>query len=488
MRIRLTEIFDSLTSAELIKVLSITEAVEILIPDEAYRIVNSYIDVSQSLLEISWIAESIAHNSTFISGEWVERDNWFRDFSVKFKAVNVDALADFLLRYSRFFSKVAFQEEKESEWYFEQITNYELNLDSFKPYFHDLLDNYYVNLIGGAYYEMAENHFGKKKEFYKEEYKKYPERKYQFWKSSFSLKYGADLYMTLDPGPWVIAADLNINDVVRAYFGEEKRNWQFEAADITDHKGRCVAFNKQNAIWFDDIKELIKAKKLVPKSAPESSILRPVRNPGENKYFISEFGDLLVVQDSFFSYIFFQTEAVLKHEEIIELKDEVNLRLLKMEKLIGIEDTETIDWTRINDDLFEELCYDIIYDNPKFDHSTIRKMGKSRSRDGGRDIEVYTYPDTTKGKAAELYIFQCKFLKIKSSLTGSKMSGLANTIIQYGAKGYGVFTTGVIDSTLYDLLNGVQINANVSTKENWSIYEIERYLVRNKPLMKKYFS
>jgi hypothetical protein len=488
MRIRITELFDSFTSAELATTLANADTVEILIPDEAYNVVSSYIDVTQSLLEISWLVESIATDSQIIKGVWVERQTWFRDFSITLKPFNTDKLADFILRYSKFFSEENETDEADEKWRYEQLSDYEENLYSFKPYFHDLLDSYYSNLIGGAYYEMAENSPGKKKNFYKKEYEQYPERKHNFWKSPFSLKYGATIYMTLDPGPWVFSVDLDVNNVIKSYFGEEERSWQFEAARMVDYKGRYIAFNSQNAIWFDGIKELAKAKRLIPKVAPDGSwIRRPVRNVGENKFFISDFGDLFIVQDELFNYVFFQTEAGLKYEEIIELRNDIDSKLLSAEKLIGIEDTETIDWSRINDDTFEELCYDIIYNNPRFDRSTIRKMGKSRSRDGGRDIEVYTYADNPKEKAAELYIFQCKFLRRKTSLTGSKMPGLANTLMQYGAKGYGVFTTGVIDSTLYDLLSGIQSNMNVSTKENWSIYEIERYLTRNKPLMKKFF-
>jgi len=113
-------------------------------------------------------------------------------------------------------------------------------------------------------------------------------------------------------------------------------------------------------------------------------------------------------------------------------------------------------------------------------------MGKSKSRDGGRDILIKTKKTPTKEQ--ELFIFQCKFYNDKTSLSGSKLQNAANIIMQYGAKGYGVFTTTVIDSTLYDMLDGFKRYQEIDVSFCWSKYELERYLNRYQFLKDKYFN
>lgn len=59
--------------------------------------------------------------------------------------------------------------------------------------------------------------------------------------------------------------------------------------------------------------------------------------------------------------------------------------------------------------------------------------------------------------------------------------------MQFGAKGYGVFTTTVIDSTLYDMLDGFTSSMKIDTSFNWSKYELERHLNKNMMIKDKYF-
>jgi hypothetical protein len=78
-------------------------------------------------------------------------------------------------------------------------------------------------------------------------------------------------------------------------------------------------------------------------------------------------------------------------------------------------------------------------------------MGKSRSRDGGRDIVFHT--TGRAGQPPVKWIVQCKLIRDGSSLAGSKVQ-VADPVDQYGAGGFCVMTSGVIDSTLYDKLEG----------------------------------
>jgi len=131
------------------------------------------------------------------------------------------------------------------------------------------------------------------------------------------------------------------------------------------------------------------------------------------------------------------------------------------------------------------VCFDVIYHNPKFDNSTIRKMGKTRSRDGGRDIVVHTH--SRPGKTAKKYIFQCKYQQSGTSLPGSKVQDISDTIIQYGAAGYGIMTNVVIDSTLYDKLDGISKTLTVQV-EDYSVYKLERILACYPQIKRRHFS
>ena len=144
----------------------------------------------------------------------------------------------------------------------------------------------------------------------------------------------------------------------------------------------------------------------------------------------------------------------------------------------------SLNWDLLDDECFEQLCYDIIYQNSKYDNTTIRKMGSSRSRDGGRDIVVYT-------KALHInkprkYIFQCKLIKSSRSLNTSNIGSISDVIDQYGAEGYGVMCNSVIDSSLFDRLDGISENRGIDV-ETWSSLEVERFIARRPHLKSRHF-
>ena len=112
-------------------------------------------------------------------------------------------------------------------------------------------------------------------------------------------------------------------------------------------------------------------------------------------------------------------------------------------------------------------------------------MGKSRSRDGGRDITFNT--PTRAGKSSVKWIVQCKLIKDGSSLTKKKLIDVSDTVAQYGAGGFCVMTSGVIDSALHDKLEAIADNTSIEIDE-WSRLEIERFLAKHPEIKYRYFS
>jgi hypothetical protein len=138
-------------------------------------------------------------------------------------------------------------------------------------------------------------------------------------------------------------------------------------------------------------------------------------------------------------------------------------------------------WDDINDEQFEQLCYDIIKE--KHQPNEIHKMGKSRSRDGGRDIEFYK---STSINNQVKWIVQCKLIKNEKSLSGKSISDIPYMLGRYNARGFCVMTSGVIDSTLHEKLE-YEKNTNGFDIEKWSYLEIERFLAEHPEIRERYF-
>jgi len=287
---------------------------------------------------------------------------------------------------------------------------------------------------------------------------------------------------------------------------------EIEDAERVDYNGQTILLTNNVAVYFKQIEQLQNAIECSQRALTriflkddnhstteeqhinlfgETLTKRTRRKRGKHpldtallSFKVSEFGDLIIANYQGFDHVFFGNHD-LTFEEIKELNNHLYPAFAKTQNLITNSISNNCDWLELNDDSFEELCYDILYCHPKFDSTSIQKMGKSKSRDGGRDILIKSKRTPTTEQ--ELYIFQCKFLSESTSLSASKIPNAGNVIMQYGAKGYGVFTTTVIDSTLYDMLDGFKRNLDIDTSNNWSKYELERHLNRHQMIKSKYF-
>jgi hypothetical protein len=141
------------------------------------------------------------------------------------------------------------------------------------------------------------------------------------------------------------------------------------------------------------------------------------------------------------------------------------------------------EWERLDDESFERLCCDVLAATEEFDYRTIKKMGKSRSRDGGRDIEATSRPRA--GVSARKWIYQCKALAPNLSLSGSRVS-MADVIDQYGADGFGVMTSGVIDATLWDKLKAISERRGIE-HDAWDQLRLEHFLAVRREIRERYF-
>lgn len=481
MKLRYDKIYDDIASEEeLVNIFKSNERITLEIPFDSINIANSNLDIMQDYLDVSYLSENIAKHSKIIDYGSATRDTYYLSFIISFQPQNITELTDFIYSNSKSYSKKTELNTDEIFDYQENISAYESQLEEFEFYFPDLIDNFYANLVNAGYFQIAADYHEDEEKYLEEEFRKYPERRFGFWKSAASQKLKAEIFVSSDS--WIIPAKYDIQKILTEYSGVE-RKFEINAAEKFEYKGKTLFSNQYCAVWNTVKSELSKARNCANHSLQEHIELK---TKDRTTYLLSEFGDVLIVKDSFFYHVFYLNNAKLNFNELNSIRNDFNPTLENVSSILGLSESVELDWSSFDDEKFEQLCYDILYIHPKFDNSTIRKMGKSRSRDGGRDITVWTRSIT--GKEAELFIFQCKFYKPNSSLSASKIGDAGNTIMQYGAKGYGVFTTGVIDATLYDMLDGFAANYNISTRENWSVFEIERFIIRNKLLINKYFN
>lgn len=491
---------------------------EISFPLSSIGSSNSRIDIINDYSEVSYCSEKIAQFVEILESGLVTRDKYYTDFKIKCKAIDIENLYKELYYISEIKSDGTDNfDDIDKITFWDNISDYEESYKKRIFIFPELINNYWANLINGAYWEIASEYYESENEFFNKTYRKYPEHRFGFWKSPISTMFNETIYFSTEN--WIIPPNTNLIQALKIYSGLN-RDLIIEEADSVLYNDSTILISNSNAVYFNQKPQLInsiKCTELVLNKIHnktkiskiefeeinsiqttlfgEKSTFKKIRKRinynddihiDETKliFKISEFGDLIIVEYNEYSYIFFSNNT-LNFEELKGLNSFLFPAYAKTQNLIDISISENCNWSEIDDDTFEELCYDILYGHPHFESSTIQKMGKSRSRDGGRDIAIKTKKTPTNEQ--ELFIFQCKYFSEKTSLSASKISNAGNVIMQYGAKGYGVFTTTVIDSTLYDMLDGFNRNLNIDTSFCWSKYELERYLNRHQLIKNKYF-
>ena len=482
-----------------------------------------YSDLAQYYLEAAYIGQNLIKYSKRLDYDL----NWDLGYhpvaQLSILPKSLKELSSLIFYYGKVYSG---EYEEESEDFMDSYFDYRENLEGIKHAFPELVDDYYANYINGEYYEYSPTD---DIDFFNSEFKNFPERKFGFWKCAFSDVIGEDFFVSTDS--WIIPKNSNFQKILKEYSGIKKINFlkadffalgnisylisnglithfplssllmaKHCAHEILDNSWYKEDFFSTGAEWmrrfmtFDrNLAQLTtskenyrgypedKSEELINAEDKNENLLAP---PPVMCFYLSEYGDHILVKDSLCSYLFFGTDS-LAQAELITLGNRLSELFQTTANLAGIHIEVKCPWELLDDESFEGLCYDIIYYNPKFDNSTIRKMGKSRSRDGGRDIVVFTH--SRPGVQSKKYIFQCKYLKPESSLTASKVIDISDTVSQYGATGYGIMSNVVLDATLFDKLDRLNENLKIEI-EDYSVYKLERILACYPQLKKRHFN
>jgi hypothetical protein len=351
------------------------------------------------------------------------------------------------------------------------INEFEENVEQITFKFWNEIEDYYANYVNQGIYELA-SEFAENDDDdeYLPCFKNNPEWQYGFWKNHLPRVPKESVYFS--SFCWIIKDDVNVDFILSKYSGINE--FVFDNATIIDK----LLINDFAAIDVNSFDSFNKAITCIDKLQGHHS---------DNYTFqISRNIDIVKINYSGYFIIYFDFKS-LREDAIRALYNKTAILKEKLSNLLGISNDISPNWALLTDESFEELCYDIICNDIRFDNTTIRKMGKSKSRDGGRDIVVWTKPQI--GESPKKYIIQCKLTQLPS-LTKSKMNNASNVIIEYNADGYMIMTNAVIDSALYDMLDGFARHEKmqVKTKEQYDKFRLEKYLYGHPELEQKYFS
>ncbi|MGO7274695.1 hypothetical protein ACCT18_05275 [Rhizobium ruizarguesonis] len=480
----------------------------VYIPLDSFGVTNSHIDICDDLLEAIWSAERLAANA---SEAFVLRDYQADTHKTRFKLLLHGiseglpaAIRECAILYNRY-DETDSDADKAYSQVRDTVLEFEDELDSFTARLPEIVDDFFANLVGGAYYQMRYD----APDRYEAEMAKYPERRVGYWRSPYSQRLGATCYAS--PDGWLLDKSVEL-DQFFAVTGQKFKQSELVAGNVLTVNSRsyvltegmaayfpmahyfksriCASFARldDDEHWPPDTFEWADAsfsysphREYLGQSAPECMRAPPPRVEG---CLIDTSGRLIIVDDGHFRHLLYDTKA-LNLDEIKSLFSAIGKVTGSLGEIIGLADNPSCEWGSLSDEQFEQLCYDVIYNHPLFNAETIRKYGKSRSRDGGRDIEVYDIP-RIPGAQPRKWIFQCKLVTGAASLSATKLIDVGDMFDHYGVEGFGVMTSAPIDATLYDKLDAVCGKRKVQ-QMNFSVLELERELLTKPLIRQRYF-
>jgi hypothetical protein len=479
------------------------ERVTIYIPLPNFGSSNSHVDLCRDLMVASWALETLASCAQRIEIT-VGSGSFKPDITAVLHGPQPQlgaAVADCALWFTEDDVQAAQQDRVDDIC--RRIEEYEDGLHSYAPRVPEIVDWYFANLVGGANDEWR----SEAPEYYREQMIKFPERQVGYYRSAYSTLLGDECY-TSRKG-WLLPRTVDIDRFLTVtnqkyrlseFITGEALALDFQplvaAEGVVAHfpmqqflRSRiCAGFvasrDQDDCIgpfdWLDG------SSALIPRTAEAST-----SDAGEKGWalhgapcLIHPTGTLIIIRDGSFQHVLYDT-APSNLVAVKRLREHAAELTSTLSTAAGVSVSLACDWKSLSDEDFEQLCYDLIFLHPKYDAETIRKLGKSRSRDGGRDIEVFEI-SRWPGERPKKWIFQCKLVTSGASLGATKVLDVGDMLEQYGAHGFGVLTSTLIDATLYDKLDSICGGREIE-QSHMSVLELERALSRNQTVKNRFF-
>lgn len=479
------------------------DEITIIIPSYAIGHANEHLSICEDLLDISYVTEAMA--ACVSDPSLSMRRQSTSPYRTQFVFNGKDPGPDFLGQLRQSCMHFGGDDPEIAKLYSDYFQNYPETMKRYKDslderqfFFPALIDDYHANLINGAYYTYEQS------DWVQADLARYPERRFGFHKSAFSARLGADAFASIES--WIVSAKIDLGDFFRA-LNQDVAISQFHSAKLSMLNNVCIATAGDLHVHFP-LDGFLKARVCQSFLGDEDQVLRlgwqrplfsvtptmlsmreyePINQTvSGHACLVHESGELIILTDSEegWHHIFFESRAL----DMLETK-QLGLQVADLssgiDRALGVSGNHRSNWQSLDDEQFEALCYDLIYSHPGFDHETIRKMGHSRSRDGGRDIIVWTQPVAYR-EPSKKFVFQCKLITSKRSLGKRDVPDIGDMLEQYGAEGFGIMTSAAIDATLFDAADAICERRNIAQK-HFSSFEIERFLNQRPELRRKFF-
>lgn len=466
---------------------------------------QSYLDICGDLLDASWSIERMAAHAKSVKTDDVPGNyRCIRTALIGPRQGIFEAIAECALLFNDLEDSADDAALEQLQNLRQQIYDYEDGLETFVPQSPGIIDWYFAN-IHAANDELR----SEAPESWNSQMARFPERRLGFHRSAFSSALGGSCYAS--HSGWLVPLQAG-PDRFFVETGQKYRLEHFQPADFliingqafAHHDGLLVGFPSGHYFksqvcaglvtqndedverWSSDPFRALRsptAKTTTPVGASSGGGIESESALAEGCY-LHETGTLAFVNDGCFLHFLYDVRPV--QLQIAKELREASAQLTdELSTATGAVLSFKYDWTNLDDESFEELCYQLIFDNPKFNSDSIRKLGKSRSRDGGRDIVVYEAPLGLRVTPRK-WIFQCKLVTNGSSLGATRLTDIGDMLEQYGAQGFGVITSAQMDATLYDKLDAICLNRQVE-QYHFSVLELERALGRNRRIRQKFF-
>ena len=339
-------------------------------------------------------------------------------------------------------------------------SNFCAELYKYKTATPQAVESFYANYVTrGIYEEFVNDLKGIERAF-----EVHPEWRFSYWKSHKKGVVEGTLYYS--QYNWVIRST-ELEHIFSTIYGDVK----FHQTDIRDG----IAFNQYGAAIISNYPGETDAKVLMYALPGCKCALTGVKLSQNADVAVFDYGEYSVVSFDFLH----PTDSELKI-----LYAQLAAERESLSDLLDIRGQQTFDWGKIDDTQFEDLCREALDFDIRFKNARIEKMGKTRSRDGGRDFVIYTPADYNR--ESKKYIVQCKLIKNGKSLSKQRVHDILDVIGQYHADGYIIMTNEDIDATLYDYLNSIGGHADTSIRYDKT--KLERFLVRFEEVCIKYFN
>jgi len=483
--------FETLPPEEFIDLVDSYERVVINVSTPSSR---TMLDVAFCYLEASYVFEKLACSFSCSEFKGVSGG-----YEITIHNFDCTELSELIFEFVCILSSNEFIDEDEQFSYIEKRLQFESEIHETPLHFPELIDLYYANMINGG---LAEDGIGL--------INREPAHRYGYWHAADYLS--TDKQVLYSQNCWIVPNECDLKEVFKKN-GDEGRLSIIPANLLLINSEALVL--SENAALQVPMGEVVQGIACIQDAIPSTQAqagyfphmldklnggffaspsnydlfnsTKPSSFWNDNTAFeltASEFGEFVVFKTDTAQLIVFNvTHPTYKRTK--NFLSAMHTISSSFEDSLMPTINQNLDWDSLTDEQFECLCYDVIYHNSKFDWQTIKKMGSSRSRDGGRDIVVYTRE--LHNQKPRKFIFQCKLLRKKKSLNTSNSGVTADVLEQYTPEGYGFMTNKVIDATLYDKLDDICGNRGIELN-NWSQLEIERFLARRPHIRDKHFT